>query len=126
MTDLNYPTTREAAVAMVLEALSEEQKEAIRATEFDEMNRLHHGLGMWIRNCLGLWKGNKALIRDLTDNPFVKPDDASELIIEAVWLTLQTDQARLNRAQEAIRARAASRARPLTLEELDELFDRED
>lgn len=28
----------------------------------DELFQLHFGLGMWIRNNWGLWKGNKELL----------------------------------------------------------------
>jgi hypothetical protein len=42
----------------------------------------HLTLGLWIRNELGLWRGNKVLMKNLGTPT---PDKASIIIIEAVW-----------------------------------------
>ncbi len=44
------------------------------------------GLGAWIRNNLGLWKGNESLLES-TGAP--NADDASMVIVEAVWRRLR-------------------------------------
>jgi len=45
---------------------------------------------MWIRNSLGLWQGNDALMQALRERePGIHPDDASMLIIEQVWRRLR-------------------------------------
>ena len=54
--------------------------------EEDELIRLHRGFGMWIRNNFGLWKGNKALLMETGKR---HPDDASAVIITALWRTLR-------------------------------------
>lgn len=47
---------------------------------------------MGIRNAFGLWGGNVALMQSgaqARGYPFIHPDDASVVIIEAVWERLQ-------------------------------------
>jgi uncharacterized protein DUF6794 len=52
---------------------------------------------MGIRNAFGLWQGNAALLKSCAearygpgpDAMFMHPDDASGVIIEAVWRRLQ-------------------------------------
>ncbi|WP_353847442.1 DUF6794 domain-containing protein [Accumulibacter sp.] len=43
---------------------------------------LHFGLGAWIPNNLGLWKGNRALLEAKGE---AQADDASMVIVAAVW-----------------------------------------
>ncbi|MBL8394611.1 MAG: hypothetical protein JNK99_07665 [Candidatus Accumulibacter sp.] len=51
---------------------------------------LHFGLGMWIRNSLGLWKGNDELMQAIKErNQSIHPDEASMVIVEAVWERLR-------------------------------------
>ena len=49
---------------------------------------LHRGLDGWIRNNLGLWKGNESLLEST-----VAPSahDVPLVIIEAVWWRLRED-----------------------------------
>ena len=48
----------------------------------DQLGGLHFGLGMWIRNNLGLWNGNGALLQSTGQTD---ADDASMVIVVAVW-----------------------------------------
>lgn len=77
-------------------------KMTVRSTPKDELILFHHGWGTGIRNAFGLWKGNAALMRSCaearggrtgagTGAAFLHPDSASMVIIEAVWLRLQTE-----------------------------------
>lgn len=110
-----WPTTVDEAVAMLLDEMSEEDKEIVRSTPEEEIIvRFHHGLGTWIRNRFGLWRDNKALLQSCGKrNKFpndpalvatravwesiagpiagenIHPDEASTVIIYAFWESLQ-------------------------------------
>jgi len=51
-----YPMTREEAIQEVLLHLPESIKKELANTPKDHLMMLHHGLGTYIRNGLGLWK----------------------------------------------------------------------
>ena len=56
----------------------------------DQLTGLHFGLGLWIRNNLGLWKGNDELMQAIRErDQAIHPDDASMVIVEAVWERLR-------------------------------------
>lgn len=84
---------------MLVGALSAPDKQRIRAMRKDDLIQFHFGWGMSIRNAFGLWGGNAALMRSCAewrygvgkgpDATFMHPDDASGVIIEAVWQRLR-------------------------------------
>ena len=82
----SWPKTVKEAVTRVLSEMSEKDKEAVRNTKKEDFNKFHHGWGTGIRNDMGLWQGNAELLKDAKAN---HPDDASMVIIEAVWTELQ-------------------------------------
>lgn len=82
---LTWPRTLEHAVDGILADLSDEDRKSITSQSRDDLVRYHHGWGTGIRNELGLWRGNHALLRDACDGEPCHPDDASMRIIEAVW-----------------------------------------
>ena len=85
MASERWPATIDEAVGVVIATLSDEEKAtiaAIAAIAESELIGLHFGLGAWIRNNLGLWKGNGALLESTGERP---SDDASMVIVEAVW-----------------------------------------
>jgi hypothetical protein len=82
-----WPTTVAAAVERLLAILSEETKATVREMPEEELIFCHHGLGMGIRNEFGLWKGNEKLIKSACPEGG-HPDDASMVIIQALWLAL--------------------------------------
>ena len=85
-----WPVTMEEAVGVVIAALPQAEAAQIAAMPESDLLSLHFGLGMWIRNHLGLWQGNDALMQALRERaPDVHPDDASMLIIEQVWRRLR-------------------------------------
>ena len=86
-----WPITVKATVADLLSALSAENKETVRKTKKDDLIMFHHGWGTGIRNHYGLWRGNSALIEDACGKR-CHPDDASMVIIEAVWKALQNER----------------------------------
>ena len=85
--DLN---TFEGVVADLVARLDEESKARLRETSKGSLILYHHGWGMGIRNGYRLWS-NPALRTSCGEtagyqNPqSIHPDEASMLIIKAVW-----------------------------------------
>lgn len=78
------PAMVKDAVRYLLARLTDDDKAALKAMRRDELIRLHRGYGMGVRNGLGLWGQNPALMRD----PEIAgkfPDAASMYIIEQMW-----------------------------------------
>lgn len=96
-----WPKTIDGAVSLLSTKLGQEAKDEIAALPEGELGTLHFGLGADIRNRFGLWAGNKALLLDCqkakfegrTDMPpnvdEIQPDDASAMIIRALWARLR-------------------------------------
>jgi hypothetical protein len=85
-----WPGTVDEAAGVVLATLSDEDKGRIAGMAEADLIGLHFGLGMWIRNNLGLWQGNQALMQSIRQHtPDIHPDDVSMVIIEAVWKRLR-------------------------------------
>jgi len=73
------------AVDRVISDMSEEDKKRIKDMKETDMLNFHHVWGTHIRNSLGLWH-NKELLDACGSR---HPDDASTVIIRAVWQKLQ-------------------------------------
>lgn len=91
MPQKQWPATIDEAVGVVIASLSDQDKATIAAMAESELIGLHFGLGMWIRNNLGLWQGNALLMEDARrrDPSIRHPDSVSTLITEAVWERLR-------------------------------------
>lgn len=90
MNQKQWPATIDEAAGVVIAALPEAEAAKIAGMPESDLIHLHFGLGMWIRNNLGLWQGNDALMQALRERePGIHPDDASMLIIEQVWRRLR-------------------------------------
>jgi hypothetical protein len=99
-----WPTTVEEVVNRLLEHMPKADKEELRAMEERDLIMLHFGFGASVRNRFGLWAENKALLADCArvSHPeeqelelpwvFMHPDDASSVIVEALWRRLQEQQ----------------------------------
>lgn len=83
-----WPGTVDQAVGVLLGLLPDGEKARIAAMSPNDLITLHFGLGMWIRNNLGLWSENHALLESTGAH---NPDDASGLIIEALWRRLREE-----------------------------------
>lgn len=83
-----WPTTVESTVSDILLSMTEENRQTIKTTKKEDLIMFHHGWGTGIRNHYGLWRGNKELLESACGKP-CHPDDASMIIIEAVWNKLQ-------------------------------------
>ena len=84
----HLPTTVVEAVALIILNMSAKDKEYVRNTKKDDLIKFHHGWVTVILNEFGLWGKNHALLKDTGKR---HPDDASMVIIEAVWEELQKD-----------------------------------
>lgn len=83
-----WPRTVEATVSDLISSLPDADKATVRETKKEDLIRFHHGWGTWIRNHYGLWRGNDELIESACGRR-CHPDEASMVIIEAVWTALQ-------------------------------------
>jgi hypothetical protein len=88
----NWPKTIDEAVDKLLELIPKMDQLHLKDTPENELIMYHFSLGMYIRNQFGLWKENKELLRSCAGKGrnFIDPDDASMVIIEALWKRLQS------------------------------------
>ena len=84
-----WPTTVQYSVKDILSRMSEKDKELVRNTKRGDLIMFHHGWGTGIRNYYGLWRGNQKLIESACGRS-CHPDDASMVIIRAVWRELKS------------------------------------
>ena len=90
MNQKQFPATIDEAVGVVIATLSDDDKAKIAAMSEHDLIGLHFGLGTWIRNNLGLWRGNDQLMQAVRERDrSIGPDDASMMLVEAVWQRLQ-------------------------------------
>jgi len=88
----DWPKNIDEAVDKLLELMQEEDQLHLKNTPENELIKYHFFLGMYIRNQFGLWKENKELIRSCAGKgrSVIHPDDASMVIIKALWKRLQS------------------------------------
>ena len=82
------PTTVEGVVHDIITRLPAEDRALIKSTRKQDLIKFHLGWGTHIRNRYGLWQSNSKLVEEACGGP-CHPDDASMLIIQAVWQALQ-------------------------------------
>jgi uncharacterized protein DUF6794 len=83
-----WPTSVAETVRDIVRRMPEKDKELIRTTKKKDLIRFHHGWGTGIRNYYGLRRGNEKLMLSACGRP-CDADEASMVIIEAVWQALQ-------------------------------------
>lgn len=91
----DWPTTVDETVDHILAGMPEEDKQTVRSTPKADLIMFHHGWGTGIRNGLDLWGGNAALLQscaEVSGSAFMDADEASGVIIEAVWRRLQEER----------------------------------
>ena len=101
MTDISiWPTTINDAVELMIDTISEIDKQELLNTNKEELYRFHYSLGMLICGWFGLYNGNKTLLEAcaLTRKSEIErllflndPEEASGVIMEAIWKKLQED-----------------------------------
>ncbi len=82
------PTKLTEIVTDILKQMSETDKAAVIDTAEEDLIQFHNGWGMGIRNGYNLWH-DKALVKALGAE---HPDDASMVIIRAVWTALRESE----------------------------------
>ena len=97
MTVKSLPTTLDEAVGVLLATLGDKDLSEIAQMSFNDLINLHFGLGQWVRNNLGLWDANSPLMEAIrVHSPGTHPDDASTVIIEALWHRLQESKPKVH------------------------------
>jgi hypothetical protein len=82
-----WPKTVQEAVDRLVVELADDDTHTIAHLSEAEVVGLHISLGLAICNTFGLWQGNRALLDSCSTaggGP-VHPDDASMVIIQALW-----------------------------------------
>ena len=90
---MSQPRTVAEAVDRIMVKLSHEDRTNIAEVGKKDLFVLHYDLGRFIRNEVGLWSDNIPLLLDCQrlkernnpDLPTIHPDDASMVIVEALW-----------------------------------------
>lgn len=59
----NWPRTLETAVSAILAGMKAKDKRILKSFQKEDLIRYHFGWGTGIRNSMGLWRGNEALMR---------------------------------------------------------------
>lgn len=89
---LQWPHTVMEAVERILAVLSLKDKNSIAHMQAADLDRLHFTLGKYIREEFGLLTGNDKLLdacKTLGKRESVLPDEASALIVRALWQKLK-------------------------------------
>lgn len=73
-------------VKEIIGKISSVDKERLRCMKPEELIRLHHTFGRWIRNYFHLWGGDIQSLQKETSE--MHPDDISMIIIEKVYKKL--------------------------------------
>ena len=86
-----YPKTIETAAEIVMDGLSKDDLATIKQMKEDDLWEVHMSLGQGIRNSMGLWGDNKALLKSCGSED-MHPDDASAAIVKFLWLKLRHEK----------------------------------
>ena len=87
-----WPDSIEAAVAMLRAHVPAAEQSRIAALPREGLIELHFDLGAWVRSTFGLSTGNDELL-EATGS--LQPNDACDAVIEAFWIALQSDCAKV-------------------------------
>lgn len=87
------PRTVAEAVDRLVEEFDDRQKAEVALTFKTALYLLHFSLGSHIRKTFGLWTPDSPLRRDCgrtSGRDDLPPDEASDVIVEALWERLQS------------------------------------
>ena len=88
MTGQSWPATFADALNTLDNLVPAATKQYLRALDESGLDREHWGLGLAIRNVLGLWREDAPLTRWFTARGFVQGDDMASEILRAYWRRL--------------------------------------
>ena len=88
MTAQSWPATFADALTALDTVIPAATKQYLRALDETGLDREHWGLGLAIRNVLGLWRDDAPLTRWFTARGFVHGDDMASEVLRAYWRRL--------------------------------------
>lgn len=88
MTAQSWPATFADALTALDTVIPAATKQYLRALDEIGLDREHWGLGLAIRNVLGLWRDDAPLTRWFTARGFVHGDDMASEVLRAYWRRL--------------------------------------
>ncbi len=88
MTAPSWPATFADALESLDELIPTATKQYLRSLDESDLDREHWGLGLAIRNVLGLWREDAPLTRWFAARGFVQGDDMSIEVLRAYWRRL--------------------------------------
>lgn len=116
MTGSISPETFGAALDALDTMIPTATKHYLRSLDETGLHREHWGLGIAVRNVLGLWRDDSALARWFGERGVIRADDMSSEILRAYWRRLrglapeaepgELESLEIERAVEAERATA--------------------
>jgi hypothetical protein len=86
---LDWPTTIDETVERVLATLTDAERDVVRKTPESDLDLLHFGLGLRVRNEFGLASGESRDLLTACGSAVIHPDDVSDVIVRAIWAKLQ-------------------------------------
>lgn len=88
----SHPQKVPEAVALLKSVLPLKDRAVMANMQLDELDQLHSGLGEYIKQNFGLYKGNEPLLKSCAEAgnmPHPVLDDACAVILKALWEDLQ-------------------------------------
>lgn len=93
--DVYIPKDLDDCFAELRRILPEKTVEAMKTGSEDDMVLYHHGLGTWLRNNWGLWKGSR-LSKWFNEKGIRHADDMSGIILDSFWRHLNGQPIKLD------------------------------
>ena len=101
MTDISiWPETINEGVEQMIDTMSEVDKRELLNAKKGELSRFNYTLGMLICGWFGLYNGNTAMLEACANTrkneierliALSDPEEASAIIIEAIWMRLRAE-----------------------------------
>jgi hypothetical protein len=89
MTTQRWPATFAEALEALDSLIPTATKQYLRSLDESDLDREHWGLGLAIRNVLGLWREDAPLTQWFVRQGFAQGDEMSVEILRAYWRRLQ-------------------------------------
>jgi len=89
MTTQSWPATFADALESLDQLIPTATKQYLRALDEHGLEREHWGLGLAIRNVLGLWREDAPLTRWFVSRGFAKGDEMAGAVLRAYWRRLR-------------------------------------
>jgi hypothetical protein len=88
MNSQTWPATIAEAMDSLDTLIPAATKQYLRSLDESGLDREHWGLGLAIRNVLGLWREDALLTRWFADRGFGKSDEMANAVLRAYWRRL--------------------------------------